>query len=61
MLGNSYRHIQVGLTPPTIDALIEGVGIGQLAAPEVYEEMQQALWQLHMAFFRQRRPRCILL
>lgn len=55
MPANSYRHIRVRPMNPTIGALIETVDISQPAAPEVYEEIQQALWRHHVVFFRDQK------
>lgn len=52
MPAEPYRHISVRPMNPTIGALIENVDVSRPAAPEVYEEIKQALWRHHVVFFR---------
>ena len=48
----NYRHIQVDPVTPAIGAMISGVDLNQVRSEDVYEEIQQALWQHGVVFFR---------
>lgn len=52
MNAETYRHIGVRPVNPHIGAFIDGADIATPQAPEVYEEIKQALWRHHVVFFR---------
>lgn len=47
-----FRNIRVRPINPTIGAMIENVDVSTPQAPEIYEEIKQALWRHHVVFFR---------
>ena len=52
MAAEPYRHIRVRAVNPYIGAYIEDVDVSSPQAPEVYDEIKQALWRHHVIFFR---------
>lgn len=52
MVAESFEHIRVRPCSPVIGAFIDGVDISRPAAPAIYAEIKQALWQYHVVFFR---------
>lgn len=51
----SYQHIDVSPLTPTIGAVISGVNLNRVRSDDVYEEIQKALWQYGVVFFRKQK------
>lgn len=47
-----FKHLKLERLTPALGAVVHGVDLGNVAGPEVYEEIKQALWERQVLFFR---------
>ena len=48
----TYRHFEINPITPTIGATISGIDLNNVRSDDVYEDIQRALWQYGVVFFR---------
>jgi taurine dioxygenase len=50
-----FKHLRLESVTPALGAVVHGVDLDTVAAPEIYAEIKQALWDRQVLFFRKQK------